>query len=290
MARFLDWGVVCDRGRTRAENQDATLLWTPQLTHLLPATGSSAQVGGAITLPASEGNAPGPVHCCAVVADGMGGQRGGDEASRLIASAAADVLPRIPPDKPLVAMRAFLGQVNEEVFEHAKRRDLVGMGSTCTALCVVGGRAYLAHVGDSRCYVLRAADRSLQQWSEDQNLAGQLIRQGVLAPDKALHHPSSHVLTQAIGLGKPVTPQLDEREIASGDEIFMLTSDGLLRVVSEREIEQALEFYLDRSGRTEPDRPFLQQAAEDLLALANDRGSPDNVSILLLGLRGLSSD
>ncbi len=301
MARILDWGMVCDRGRTRAENQDATFLWTPELTRLLPFGDSSNGSHEPESLTAAERHGPKPeskpeskpepvsvpepVPCCAVVADGMGGQRGGDEASRLIVETAARVLPRMSQEEPQAALGAFLSQVNEEVYAHARRRDLVGMGSTCTVLCVVGERAHLGHVGDSRCYVLRAADRVLRQWSEDQNLAGQLVRQGVLTPEDALHHRSSHVLTQAIGLGKPIEPQLDELELGAGEEIFMLTSDGLLRVVTEREIAQALEFYLDRSERTEPDRPFLQQAAEDLLALANDRGSPDNVSILLLGLR-----
>ena len=289
MARILDWGMVCDRGRTRADNQDATLLWLPGHARLLPATDASDPPDRRVALSTGESAGPASARCCAVVADGMGGQRGGDEASRLIVHSAGEQLPAVGTGDPLAGLARFLERVNDDVYAHARRRDMVGMGSTCTILCVVGGRAYLGHVGDSRCYVMPAAERTLRQWSEDQNVAGQLVRQGVLAPEMALAHPSSHVLTQAIGLGKPVEPQLSERALSEEDEIFLLTSDGLLRVVTEQEIEQALCFYLDQSDPEGEDRRFLQQAAEELLALANERGSPDNVSIVLIGMRGPSA-
>jgi PPM family protein phosphatase len=286
MARILDWGMVCDRGRTRAENQDATLLWVPGVMTILPATESAAAPEQPVVFPDTAHAEAVPAQCCAVIADGMGGARGGEEASRLIVRAAAQRLPQIREQDVLAGLSDFLGRVNDEVFEHARHRDLVGMGSTCTILCVVGDHAYLGHVGDSRCYLMRSSERAVWQWSEDQNLANQLVRQGVLAPELALRHHSSHVLTQAIGLGKPVEPQLSERELTADDQIILLTSDGLLRVVTERDIEQAIEFYLDRPDPVGAGRQFLQRVAEELLALANERGSPDNVSIILLGIGG----
>jgi len=291
MARILDWGMVCDRGRTRAENQDATLLWTTKTAYHYPAAGPPP-AGDAqrceLASSSAEGD-EGSALCAALVADGMGGQRGGDEASNLIAETVAGTLRKMTEPPTAEFLNELCGESNRRVFERAKDRGLLGMGSTATLLCLAGTRLLLCHVGDSRCYRLNRAEGSLQQWSEDQNIAAQLVAQGVLAPEKAMHHPSSHVLTQAVGLGKPLKPQINERDLAAEDEIYMLCSDGLLRVVTEREIEQSLTFAWTDPNRDQGDKPFLQQTAEDLLQLANERGSPDNVSIILLGLHAPDS-
>lgn len=286
MARILDWGMVCDRGRTRAENQDATLLWTAQTAYHYPASGPPAD-GDAqrctLATCAADGD-EGSALCAALVADGMGGQRGGDEASNLIVETVAGALRSMTQPPTAEFLGELCTESNRRVFERAKDRGLLGMGSTATLLCLAGSRLLLCHVGDSRCYRLNRAESTLRQWTVDQNIAAQLVAQGVLPPEKAMHHPSSHVLTQAVGLGKPLSPQISERELAAEDEIFLLCSDGLLRVVTEREIEQSLTFAWTDPNRDQGDRPFLQQTAEDLLQLANERGSPDNVSVILLGL------
>lgn len=267
----VEWAMVSDKGVTRQDNQDAALLWLPSGSHRLPISGSDQRL-----CRGSEALAERTVgaHAIAMIADGMGGPPGGDQASQILVDTAIAAAPRAADDDPHQLMSDILEAANRAIFEKAGEVGMTGMGSTCTMLAVTGGTLRLCHVGDSRCYRIRPDKAKMSQWTQDQNLAAELVSQGVLTPEEARNHRASHTLTQAVGLGKALKPQVATATLAGDQpEILVLCSDGLLRVVEDDELLCA----------------FLPEAApaataESLVDLANRRGSPDNVSILVLKL------
>jgi len=136
------------------------------------------------------------------------------------------------------------------------------------ALLVAGGRAAVAHVGDSRVYRVRAG--RIRQLTDDHSLVGELQRRGEISAAAAREHPHRHVLTRALGVRIEVEPDLGELTLESGD-VFVLCSDGLTLHVHDEEIEKAV------AG--EPD---LDGSCRRLVALANARGGEDNVTVLLV--------
>jgi len=206
MGCSLAWAMMCDRGTLRPENQDATLMWAsgPAVTLPTADTGRDAVSGSAVLSGDAQDHSTRLV--VAAVADGMGGPPGGAQASQVIVQTIKAGLPTSPVPDPRAFLNALLEDSNSAVFELAHRHGLVGMGSTCTLLMLQEGQAHLCHVGDSRCYRIRLGAGRLEQWSRDQNVAAELVAQGVLTADEARHHRSSHTLTQAVGLGKPLDP------------------------------------------------------------------------------------
>ncbi len=288
MGCSLAWAMMCDRGTLRPENQDATLIWASGPALALPSadTAREAGSGSAVLSGVGECGAARPV--LAVVADGMGGPPGGAQASQVIVQTILERLPAAPVPDPPAFLADLLEASNRAVYEQAQRHGLVGMGSTCTMLMLQNGLAHLCHVGDSRCYRIRSGDRHVEQWSRDQNVAAELVDQGVLTPEEARHHRASHTLTQAVGLGKPLEPQRGSAALAlHEEELFLLCSDGLLRVFGDEEIARVV---LERIAAEPPPRAGAAEAqvtgaVRDLVALGNRRGSPDNISVVLLRLR-----
>ncbi len=200
--------MACDRGTVRPENQDATLLWVAGRAEVLPAEEGSAPVrGDAVALEVdADGEGSGDLRLMALVADGMGGPPGGGQASQVIVKTVAGALPGGPIADVPPFLSGLVESANQAVFELAQRHGLVGMGSTCTMVVFSGAQMHLCHVGDSRCYRIRPHTGSMEPWSRDQNVAAELVEQGVLTTEEARHHRSSHTLTQAVGLalaGKP---------------------------------------------------------------------------------------
>jgi protein phosphatase len=207
----------------------------------------------------------------AVVADGMGGHLAGEIASRLAVdevekSYAAD---DGDPTQALVrALRRAHGAIRQ-----ASRADptLQGMGTTCTALAIRGGLAFCAHVGDSRLYLARAGE--LLQMTEDHSAVMDLVRRGLLARAEAKHHPDRNVILQALGSREDLDVSVWPRPFAlrPGDR-FILCSDGLHDLVEEEEL-------LARVSQCGP-----ATACRQLIALARERGAPDNVSVAVLAV------
>jgi len=280
----LDWGIACDRGTIRRENQDAALLWCPGETVRLPLPHSTDNLrGGSVTLPVlpppEVEEAP---RLFALVADGMGGPPGGAQASQIIADTAAAAIEGAETLQPAPFLLDVLGAGNDAVFTEASTLGLEGMGSTCTMILMAGERIYLNHIGDSRCYHMRPQDGSMESWSQDQNVAAELVNQGVLTPEEARNHRSSHTLTQAVGLGRALSPQEEVCDLDAPEEIFLMCSDGLLRVVDDGEV---LRHVLQRSEDAgKAGIPAMRALAGEMLDLANRRGSPDNVTVLALRL------
>ena len=207
----------------------------------------------------------------AVVCDGMGGHAAGETASGM----AVEVVARCYAnggDDPGAALAHAVQRANHDVYEAAHRdRALAGMGTTCTAVVLRGGRAWCAHVGDSRCYLLR--DRQLYLMTEDHSAVMQLVRERSLSRDDARHHPDRNVVSRAIGSQRQVEVSVWPRPFVMrpGDRL-LLSTDGLHDLLDEAELCSAAAV----------DPP--QQACRRLVELARERGAPDNVSVIVLEL------
>jgi PPM family protein phosphatase len=201
------------------------------------------------------------------VADGMGGHKGGDVASSL----AIQVLEgdALPADGAELVER--VREANRAVYERSSSDTAVeGMGTTMTATIAGGGALRLAHVGDSRAYLLR--EGTLGRLTEDHTLVQRMVSEGQLTEEEASIHPQRNVITRSLGVEDRV--QVDEAavEVRNGDRILLCT-DGLTGMVSEEEIERTLQR-----------APDPQEAADQLVAAANDGGGLDNITVVVLDI------
>jgi len=203
-------------------------------------------------------------HQLYAVADGMGGHRGGEVASRTAVEAlrAAFAGGR--------GVEAAITSANDAVIERARGDSgLTGMGTTLTALTVKGGRQLLiGHVGDSRAYMIH--DGAIRRITEDHSLVEELVREGRLTPEQADAHPQRHVVTRALGIDEQIDVDLYTLDVTEGDRV-VLCSDGLTTMIRERDVE--------RIARSEPDP---QRAAEQLVDAANAAGGEDNTSVVVV--------
>lgn len=227
-------------------------------------TGARTDVGRVRTLNEDAvGTGPG----LALVADGMGGHRGGEVASRLALEAMAGLASETTVDELVEAVgganRAILQQSMEDL-------SLAGMGTTLCAVAVLAGEepaVGVANVGDSRVYLLDAG--GLRQISEDHSFVETLVREGRLTPAQAEVHPQRNVLTRALGIEPDVVVDAWRVEVADGDR-FLLCSDGLFNEVPDAVIEEVM------ARGESPDA-----TADALVELALEAGARDNVSCVV---------
>jgi PPM family protein phosphatase len=203
-----------------------------------------------------------------IVADGMGGHRGGATASRLAAETIKTQYIQSDTEDIPAALRDALVRANSRIFSEAQQNpDLRGMGTTTSALAVKDGEGWFAHVGDSRIYLVRGGE--IKQLTDDHSLVASMVREGLLTSDEAANHPRRNVLQRSMGVGEEV--EIDIRgpiQLREGDT-FILCSDGLHGVVKEDEMKQV--------AAAMP----IEQGAEELLRRALDRGAPDNVTVIV---------
>lgn len=207
-----------------------------------------------------------------VVADGMGGHRGGDVASRLATEAIGEVFSH-SEDSPELTLREAFRVANRKVVEEAaKRPELRGMGTTAVALYLgPGGVGWLANVGDSRAYRLRAG--RLEQLSEDHSLVSVLERKGFMSREEATQHPRRNQVTRSIGLSDDTFADVRPVRAEPGDA-YLLCSDGLHGVVPDVEIETTVAC-----------TPAKDVAAR-LVGMANAKGGPDNITVHFIACPG----
>jgi serine/threonine protein phosphatase PrpC len=206
-----------------------------------------------------------------LVADGLGGHVAGQIASELAADAAVRAMRTLEGTGTKLSERLRWAVVaaNREVHETARRwPELAGMGTTLVAIALQEGRAALAHVGDSRGYLVRG-DR-IRQLTDDHSLVGELLRRNKISADAAREHPQRHVLTRAVGVRPTVEPDLAELTPEAGDT-FVLCSDGLTGHVRDDEIGGAVV------GVEDP-----QVTVDRLIGLANERGGEDNITLVVV--------
>jgi len=206
-----------------------------------------------------------------LVADGMGGHTAGQVASQLAAEAALRAIEALQGGSvsPAEKLRHAVACANREIHSQARMQpELAGMGTTLVALLASEGRAALAHVGDSRAYLLRGG--RIRQLTDDHSLVGELVRRREITEDDAREHPHRHVLTRALGVRRSVEPDLAELSPQGGD-IFVLCSDGLTNHMRDEEIAAAVGGDVD-----------LQDLCDGLVDLANRRGGDDNTTVLVV--------
>ena len=211
-----------------------------------------------------------PDHGFYLVADGMGGHTAGQVASQLASEAALRAIQALDGASATLAekLRYAMAAANREVFETAREKpEYAGMGTTVVAVLCDGSRAALAHVGDSRAYLVRGG--RIRQLTDDHSIVGELLRRNEISEDAAREHPHRHVLTRALGVRDSVEPDLAEITPEQGD-VFVLCSDGLTNHVEDHEIAKAVR-----------EMSELQETCDALVDLANHRGGEDNTTVLL---------
>jgi serine/threonine protein phosphatase PrpC len=218
-----------------------------------------------------------------VLSDGMGGQAHGEVASKLAVqtivthcqqaenSRATPIFGEPQPDvsERTNRLTSAIHLANRKVYEAAAANaEQNGMGATIVAAWIEGQRLSLAHVGDSRAYLLRAG--SLDQLTADHSLVAEKVRVGILTPQEADASELQSVLTRAVGTNATIQVDADEQMLLAGDSL-LLCSDGLTRMVTDPEIASTL---LTSTS--------AQEAADRLVELANENGGVDNVSVIVL--------
>ncbi|HYY49096.1 MAG TPA: Stp1/IreP family PP2C-type Ser/Thr phosphatase [Thermoplasmata archaeon] len=217
-----------------------------------------------------------------MVADGMGGHKRGDVASRTAVRAVArtllplltgeDNIPRATYDREL---RAAVSNANHAIFEEARRHpECEGMGTTLSLAVVDGRHLHVANVGDSRTYIINL--REILQVTRDHSLVQELVDRGELMPEEARHHPRKNVITMALGVYDEVTPDIGTLTTEPGDMV-LLCCDGLVNHVEDEEIQRVVMEARDP-----------QSACETLIALANKGGGTDNISVIVARAQPLS--
>jgi serine/threonine protein phosphatase Stp1 len=205
-----------------------------------------------------------------VVADGMGGHEAGEVASAMVVDALR-ALPRTGDIDQLAASAdEALSATNRELIRLAQSNGLgKSIGTTVVGLAISDGQFRCFWSGDSRGYRLR--DGMISRVTRDHSLVQQLVDSGILKEEEAELHENSSVITRAVGVAEQFSVDVVGGETQAGD-LFLLASDGLTRVVNDREIAIELE-------RSPP-----EQAADNLLQMVLERGAPDNVSIIITRL------
>jgi len=233
-----------DVGLVRSENQDFGAYTTPQEEQV-------SHPGGRLL----------------IVADGMGGHRGGATASKLAAETVkAQYLGSETTDIG-AALRDSLARANARIFSEAQSNpDLRGMGTTTSALAVRNGQGWLAHVGDSRIY--RVRNDAIEQLTDDHSLVATMVREGLLTSQEAEVHPRRNVLQRSMGVSEDVEIDVRGPFDLQEDDTFILCSDGLHGVVKEAEMLEIA-------------RLSIEEAADEFLKRALARGAPDNVTVIV---------
>jgi serine/threonine protein phosphatase PrpC len=200
-----------------------------------------------------------------IVADGMGGHRGGNVASSL----AMEVMASLASGGDWHGLAQQVREANTAILERSRGdRSLQGMGTTITATYMDDDEVHLAQVGDSRAYLLRGGQ--LSQITTDHTLVHEMVRRNQITPEEAEHHPQRSILTRALGVDDGVEVDEFTVQVQPGDRI-LLCSDGLHSMVDDAAIEQVLK-----------EEPDPQRAAERLVALANEAGGMDNITVVVM--------
>ena len=243
----LQLSIATDVGRKRTGNEDAVLALMPP-------------------------DAPESVDAVFAVADGMGGHEAGEVASAIVVRTLVE---KFGPGSPFHAggappgaedLRRAVQEANATIVSEAQG-DKQGMGTTATAGIIEGSRLHIAHVGDSRAYMLRGG--RLYMITQDHSWVAEQVRAGALKPEEAETHPRRNLLTRALGASGQI--EVDAQTIPlEQDDLILLCSDGLHGVVPDQKLREELL-------RT----PDLQAVCDHLVAEANRMGGPDNITVLV---------
>ncbi|WP_455384578.1 Stp1/IreP family PP2C-type Ser/Thr phosphatase [Acidihalobacter prosperus] len=249
-SELFDWSAVTDRGRVRSKNED----------HV----STDADIGAF------------------VLADGMGGHRGGEVASAIAVNTVLEhlklQLPQLVPGEideslgytgeSLVAREAVI-QANHKIYDAARQQpQYEGMGTTLVVAVFYLDRLSIAHVGDSRLYRFRQGQ--LEQLTSDHTMRQELVDRGFYTEQEARSMVQRNLVTRALGVDESVAVDIQEELVLPGD-LYALCSDGLYDMLDEKIIARSLGACND-----------LQRCAQELIDLANSNGGKDNISLILV--------
>lgn len=224
----------------------------------------------------------------AIISDGVGGHRAGEVAAEIAVESISKQITNSEVSNPVKTLREVIIQASDEILEQSENiPEMKGMGATCACSWIIDDQFYVAYVGDSRIYFLR--DHKITQVSIDHTWIQEALDTGLITPEEASGHPNAHIIRRYLGSSTQVEPDMrlhlsagespDEAEenqglrLLPGDQI-LLCSDGLTDLVSDREILSAME------------AESLDDALEQLIALANHRGGHDNITIVAMRVPG----
>ena len=219
----------------------------------------------------SSENAVGSLPNLFIVADGMGGHKAGDYASRVCVQTITDSIANSTLKTHIGVLEEAIGTANKRIYEAAAgNRDLEGMGTTLVAAVIINHELlYVANVGDSRLYIVD--EEEIKQITEDHSLIEEMVRNGELERNEARFHPNKNIITRAVGTSKNVVADYFEVQLKAGDKI-LLCSDGLSNMLDDEEIHYII-------NRFDGD---MEKAARTLVEKANDNGGKDNISVVLV--------
>lgn len=205
-----------------------------------------------------------------LVADGMGGHRAGDLASRYTVETLIRNIENSHSDNPITIINDAIIDANTRLLRKASEaEEYSGMGTTLVVCTIIGESMYVANVGDSRLYLY---DGKLSQITRDHSLVEEMVALGKLNRDEARKHEKKNVITRAIGGAKDVMADFFEAELTAGNRII-LCSDGLSNMVDDGEIEQVLASSLP-----------IEEKTRQLLGRANENGGKDNIAVVIIEL------
>jgi PPM family protein phosphatase len=238
-----------DIGCQRENNEDSFGYWEPEEDEQFPRKGRLA-----------------------IVADGMGGYEGGQEASHLAVETVIELYRDLAEVDPQQALIESLQTAHERVRQYGfAHPNLRGMGTTCTAIAVVEGALHYVHVGDTRLYLIR--DGQITQITRDHSYVGRLVESGIISREEAEKHPQRNILTAALGTSADlIMDSPGHPEPLRSRDVLVVCTDGLWGQVHDAEILAAVE------------SKSPEAAGRELIELARERGGPDNITIQILRL------
>ncbi|MGX4645178.1 MULTISPECIES: Stp1/IreP family PP2C-type Ser/Thr phosphatase [Holzapfeliella] len=208
----------------------------------------------------------------AIVADGMGGHRGGDVASSMAVNHIGHSFEQTSIHSYNEAkswLEAVLVKENKAILEASNQfKDLRGMGTTIVLVIAFKDAYLFAHLGDSRAYLLK--QEILYQVTEDHSLVNELLKQGEITPSQAKNHPQKNIITESLGVSQSINPEY-VKMIPNKFDIVLLCSDGLTNTLTRSQIQKVLNQDMT-----------LQEKCDVLIALANEAGGEDNITVCLL--------
>lgn len=217
------------------------------------------------------GELPGEVFW-AVVCDGMGGAQGGSVASKIGVDIISDKIKRgfnvaMSGNSVRNLMTSAIEGSNIKIFDMAKKDDkLTGMGTTVVIVIVHGGKAYFAHAGDSRAYIVN--ESGIRQITSDHSVVQAMVENGELTPDEAKNHPQRNIITRALGVEESIDVDFND-ETLTNDDVIIICTDGLTNFVEPAKI---FEIYLSCDNAV---------LAENLVTSANENGGGDNITVVV---------
>lgn len=239
-----------DIGCLRQNNEDCCGYWEPEDDRLFQRKGRLA-----------------------IVADGMGGYEGGQEASRLAVETLVAVYRDFSGDDPQAALIEGLQTAHEQIRQYSfDHPELRGMGTTCTAAAIVQDALYYVHVGDTRLYLIR--EGHITKVTRDHSYVGRLVECGIISAEEAENHPQRNILTAALGTNPDLVMDSPRQpEPLHAEDVLLICTDGLWGQVRDPEILDTV------------DNKSAEQAGRRLIDLARQRGGPDNITVEILRMR-----